>query len=79
MSMTSKQKKRIHGSNKYSKPGALAQLCNIKASVSKSCTNTGRKKVDVMDAESTQGVDLFHNESGNDIPIILSPETHLLH
>ncbi|KAI3808393.1 hypothetical protein L1987_24343 [Smallanthus sonchifolius] len=74
MSKTSKQKKRVHGSNKYLKPGELAQLRNSKASASKSCTNIGRKKVDVMDAESTQGVDLFHNECGTDIPIILSPE-----
>ncbi|KAI3704509.1 hypothetical protein L1987_74731 [Smallanthus sonchifolius] len=74
VSKTSKQKKRAHGSNKYLKPGALAQLRNSKASASKSCTDIGRKKVDVMDAESTQGVDLFQNESGTDIPIILSPE-----
>ncbi|KAK9071453.1 hypothetical protein SSX86_010022 [Deinandra increscens subsp. villosa] len=71
---TSKQKKRVNGSNKYLKPGALAQLRNSKASASKLCTDTGKKKIDVMDAENTQGVTLFRNESANDNSIILSPE-----
>ncbi|MFS7955034.1 putative F-box domain-containing protein [Helianthus anomalus] len=71
MSKTSKQKKRIHASNKYLKPGALAQLRNSKASAS-----NGKKKADVMDAENSQGVALFQNESAYeyDSPVILSPE-----
>ncbi|KVI08751.1 F-box domain, cyclin-like protein [Cynara cardunculus var. scolymus] len=71
---TSKQKRRIHGSNKYLKPGALAQLRNSKASASKSCTDIGKKKVDVMDEEKTDRDILFQDKCGNDIPIILSPE-----
>ncbi|KAJ9541033.1 hypothetical protein OSB04_027539 [Centaurea solstitialis] len=71
---TSKQKRRINGSNKYLKPGALAQLRNSKASASKSCTDIGKKKVDVMDAEKTHGDILFQDKCANDIPIILSPE-----
>lgn len=74
MSKNSKQKRRVHGSNKYLKPGALAQLRNSKASASKSCIDIGKKKVDVMDAENTQGVVVFQNECTNDVPIILSPE-----
>ena len=70
---TSKQKKRIHGSNKYLKPGALAQLRNSKASASKSCTDIGKKKVDVMDAEKTDGDTLFQDKCAHHIPIILSP------
>ncbi|KAJ0770471.1 putative F-box domain-containing protein [Helianthus annuus] len=69
MSKTSKQKKRVHASNKYLKPGAFAQLRNSKASAS-----NGKKKVDVMDAENSQRVNLFQNKYEYDSHVILSPE-----
>lgn len=70
MAKTSKQKRRNQGTNKYLKPGALAQLRNSKASASKSGNDIGKKKVDVMDTETS----LFQNKFGNDVPLILSPE-----
>ncbi|XP_076889504.1 F-box protein At4g35930-like [Bidens hawaiensis] len=71
---SSKRKRRIKSSNRYLKPGALAQMRNSKASTSKSCIDIGKKTVDVMDAENTQSVTLFHNYNAGGIPIILSPE-----
>ncbi|XP_076929977.1 F-box protein At4g35930-like [Bidens hawaiensis] len=74
-SKSSKRKRRINSSNKYLKPGALAQIRNNKVSTSKSCIDIGKKKIDVMDTENTQSVTLFHNyNNANGIPIILSPE-----
>ncbi|KAL8211181.1 hypothetical protein R6Q57_005618 [Mikania cordata] len=73
MSKTSKKKKRVHGSNKYLKPGALAQLRNNKVSASKLCTDIG-KKVDAMDTENTLGIPLIPKECASDIPVILSPQ-----
>ncbi|KAJ9551480.1 hypothetical protein OSB04_015525, partial [Centaurea solstitialis] len=68
---SSKQKRRIHGSNKYLKPGALAQLrINIQLMYN---TNIGKKKVDVMNSGKTHGDVLFQDKCANDIPIILSP------
>jgi hypothetical protein len=53
-SKNNKQKRRIRSSsNKYLKPGALAQLRNSKASGTKSCTDLGKKRVAVMDADLT--------------------------
>ncbi|KAL7612900.1 F-box protein At4g35930 [Lactuca sativa] len=74
MSKTSKQKRRNHGSNKYLKPGALAQLRNSKASASKSSTDISKNSVDVMDEEKTHRAPLFQSKHANDTPIILSPE-----
>ncbi|KAI7731076.1 hypothetical protein M8C21_027062 [Ambrosia artemisiifolia] len=76
MSKTSKQKRRVNGSNRYLKPGALAQLRNSKVSASRSCADTGKKKVDVMDAENSQGVALFQNGCDCGSPVILSPEKY---
>ncbi|KAI3794286.1 hypothetical protein L1987_36915 [Smallanthus sonchifolius] len=73
-SKASKRKRRISSSNKYLKPGALAQIRNSKASTSKSCIDIGKKNVDVMDAENTQGVTMYQNKCASDIPIILSPD-----
>ncbi|XP_076915386.1 F-box protein At4g35930-like [Bidens hawaiensis] len=70
MSKTSKQKRRAHGSNRYLKPGALAQLRNSKASASKLSADVGNKKIDAMDTENT----LFQNECVYDSPVLLSPE-----
>lgn len=67
MSKTSKQKRRVHGSNRYLKPGALAQLRNSKASASKLSAD---KKIDAMDTENT----IFQNECVYGSPILLSPE-----
>ncbi|KAK1410486.1 hypothetical protein QVD17_37023 [Tagetes erecta] len=71
-SKTSKRKRRINSSNKYLKPGALAQIRNSKASTSKSCVDTGKKKIDVMDSDNTQGV--AESKCASDTTIILSPE-----
>ncbi|KAF5765884.1 putative F-box domain-containing protein [Helianthus annuus] len=75
-SMKSKQKLQIHDCNKYLKPGALAQLCNSKASalVSMSCLDLGKKRVAVLDAEEAGCNLLCQNKSGDDSPIISSPE-----
>ncbi|KAI3798825.1 hypothetical protein L1987_34105 [Smallanthus sonchifolius] len=73
-SKASKRKRRINSSNKYLKPGALAQIRNSKASTSKSCIDIGKKNVDVMDAENTQGVAMYQNKCASDIPLILLPE-----
>nr|GFB86411.1 hypothetical protein [Tanacetum cinerariifolium] len=72
MAKTSKQKKRSNGSNKYLKPGALAQLRNSKASGSHKLFT--KKKADVMEAENGSGGSMLQNKCGNDIEIILSPE-----
>ncbi|KAJ0703551.1 putative F-box domain-containing protein [Helianthus annuus] len=69
-SKSSKRKRRMNSSNKYLKPGALAQIRNSKASTSKSCVDIGKRKVDVMDAENT----VVQNKCANGIPILLSPE-----
>ncbi|KAL4577718.1 hypothetical protein LXL04_013829 [Taraxacum kok-saghyz] len=74
MSKTSKQKRRNNGSNKYLKPGALAQLRNSKASASKPNTDIGMKNADVMDAEKTHDDTPSQSKHANDTPIILSPE-----
>ncbi|XP_071709472.1 F-box protein At4g35930-like [Rutidosis leptorrhynchoides] len=72
---TSKQKRRNNGSNKYLKPGALAQLRNSKASASKSCMDIGKNKVNAMDLKSTDNGFFEKNKCENDnIPVILSPE-----
>ncbi|KAK9070143.1 hypothetical protein SSX86_010543 [Deinandra increscens subsp. villosa] len=75
-SMKSKQKLQIHDSNKYLKPGALAQICNTKASASASmsCLDLGKKRVAVLDAEKGGCSILCQDKSGNESPIILSPE-----
>ncbi|KAI7742883.1 hypothetical protein M8C21_029579 [Ambrosia artemisiifolia] len=61
---SSKRKRRVSSSNKYLKPGALAQIRNSKASSSKTCVDVGKRKVDVMDADKCV----------NRVPVILSPE-----
>ena len=69
-SKSSKQRRRIRSSsNKYLKPGALAQLRNSKASAAKSCTDLGKKRVAVMDAEET----VNQSNGINEISAILSP------
>ncbi|XP_071731246.1 F-box protein At4g35930 [Rutidosis leptorrhynchoides] len=78
-SKKSKQKRRsIRDSNKYLKPGALAQLRNSKASASASasklCMDLGKKRIAILDAEKVNNSVLFQNESGNENPVILSPE-----
>ncbi|KAK9048353.1 hypothetical protein SSX86_032684, partial [Deinandra increscens subsp. villosa] len=74
--MKSKQKLQIHDSNKYLKPGALASVCNTKASASAlmSCLDLGKKRVAVLDAEKGGCSLLCQDKSGNESPIILSPE-----
>jgi len=60
-SMDFKQKKRLKSAkNKYLKPGALAQL-RYSRTTSRSCTDIGKKRVLVLDAEEDK-VDLFHKE-----------------
>uniref|UniRef100_A0A2N9J2Z6 Uncharacterized protein n=1 Tax=Fagus sylvatica TaxID=28930 RepID=A0A2N9J2Z6_FAGSY len=51
----SKHKKRLRGSsNKYLKPGTLAQLRYSKASTTRSCTDIGKKRVAVLEAEKSE-------------------------
>ncbi|GFP88168.1 F-box protein at4g35930 [Phtheirospermum japonicum] len=55
-SKNGRQKRRIRNSKgKYLKPGALAQLRNSRASASKSCTDLGKKRVEVLNAKQTGG------------------------
>ncbi|CAA0809385.1 F-box protein [Striga hermonthica] len=50
-----RQKRRIRNSKgKYLKPGALAQLRNTKASASKSCTDLGKKRVELLNAKQAE-------------------------
>lgn len=71
---TARQKKRLRTSNKYLRPGALAQLRYNKASAAKSCTDLGKKRVALVDAEKSKDDDVaFENNSTDGTPTILSP------
>lgn len=75
-SKNSKQKRRLRSSsNKYLKPGALAQLRYSKASAAKSCTDLGKKRVAVLDAKKLdEVVDGANEANGIDrSPMMLSP------
>lgn len=71
----SKQKRRTRSSsNKYLKPGALAQLRYNKASVAKSCTDLGKKRIALLDAKKAENNDVaIENESVDKSPLMLSP------
>ncbi|PON53485.1 F-box domain containing protein [Parasponia andersonii] len=70
---TRKQKKRLRGSSKYLKPGALARLRYSKASASKSCTDLGRKRVAVFEAEKAEGDMVLEEKVIDRSPLMLSP------
>ena len=74
-SRNSKRKKRIRGSsNKYLKPGTLAQLRYNKASAARSCTDLGRKRVAVLEAKKSESdLALEDNKSIDRSPLMLSP------
>ncbi|GFY80411.1 F-box family protein [Actinidia rufa] len=72
---TPKQKRRIrNSSNKYLKPGALAQLRYNKALAAKSCTDIGKKRVAVLDAPETCNDVALQNRGIRGSPSMLSPE-----
>ncbi|XP_052188268.1 F-box protein At4g35930 [Diospyros lotus] len=63
-SKTPKQKRRLrNSSNKYLRPGALAQIRYNKASATKSCTDLGKRRVAVLDAPKT-GSDVVLQDTG---------------
>nr|GMC67726.1 F-box protein At4g35930 [Ipomoea batatas]GMC76979.1 F-box protein At4g35930 [Ipomoea batatas] len=69
-----KQKRRTRSSkNKYLKPGALAQLRYSKASAAKSCTDLGKKRIAVMDADEPSVDGELESEIIAKSPLILSP------
>lgn len=72
---TSKHKRRLRSSsNKFLKPGALAQIRYSKVSATKSCTDLGKKRVGVLDGENTDGGDAEVQSKGIDeSPMFLSP------
>ncbi|XP_062144676.1 F-box protein At4g35930 [Alnus glutinosa] len=74
-SRNSKRKKRIRASsNKYLKPGTLAQLRYNKASAARSCTDLGRKRVAVLEAKKSESdLALEDNKTIDRSPLMLSP------
>ncbi|KAK6150269.1 hypothetical protein DH2020_015201 [Rehmannia glutinosa] len=71
-----RQKRRLRNSkDKYLKPGALAQLRNTRASASKSCTDLGKKRVEVLNAKQTGGEhsNIHQNKNTDNSPTPLSP------
>lgn len=73
-SKTPKQKRRMRSSsNKYLKPGALAQLRYNKA-LAASCTDLGKKRVAVLDGPETDNYVALENKGIRGSPSMLSPE-----
>lgn len=72
---TPKQKKRLrNSSNRYLKPGALAQLRYHRASTAKPCTDLGKKRVAVFDSKKVENEDPEIENRGIDrSPMMLSP------
>ncbi|KAK4778100.1 hypothetical protein SAY87_018287 [Trapa incisa] len=75
----SRQKRRSKSSsNKYLKPGALAQLRYSKASSTRSCTDLGKKRVALLNLKKGEGTLLTADEVLDRAPHMLSPVS-LLH
>ncbi|CAH9143165.1 unnamed protein product [Cuscuta epithymum] len=73
-SRTHKQKRRTRSSkNKYLKPGALAQLRYSKVSAAKSCTDLGKKRIAVMDADEPRVDAQLQNKISVQSPAALTP------
>ncbi|CAI0461619.1 unnamed protein product [Linum tenue] len=77
-SNTPRRRRRLRSSSsRYLKPGALAKLRYSKASVTKSCTDLGRKRVAVFDTDKTDALDnlsLGNKVAAHDnSPLLLSP------
>ncbi|KAL3525238.1 hypothetical protein ACH5RR_013610 [Cinchona calisaya] len=71
---SAKQKRRLRSSsNKYLRPGALAQLRYSKASGAKSCTDLGEKRVALVDEEKEKNDVVLENKIIDRSPTILSP------
>ena len=68
-----KHKKRLRGSSKYLKPGALARIRYSKGSVSKACTDLGRKRVAVFETEKADGDVALEEKVLDQSPLMLSP------
>lgn len=74
-SRKSKQKRRMKSSNKYLKPGVLAQLRYGKNTTAKLCTDLGKKRVAVFDVEKVEenGIVVSENRAAEKSPLMLSP------
>ncbi|CAI9110975.1 OLC1v1011096C1 [Oldenlandia corymbosa var. corymbosa] len=71
---TSKQKRRPRNSgNKYLKPGALAQIRYNKSLATKSCTDLGKKRVALVDADKENKNNVIENNCIQESPKLLSP------
>ncbi|KAJ0039736.1 hypothetical protein Pint_28504 [Pistacia integerrima] len=72
---TPKQKRRLrNSSNRYLKPGALAQLRYNRASTAKPCTDLGKKRVAVFDSKKVENEDHgIENRGFDKSPMMLSP------
>lgn len=72
---TPKQKRRLRSSsNRFLKPGALAQLRYSKAAATKSCTDLGKKRVAVFTTKKAEEDDLMNeNKVVDKSPLMLSP------
>ncbi|XP_031276758.1 F-box protein At4g35930 [Pistacia vera] len=72
---TPKQKRRLrNSSNRYLKPGALAQLRYNRASTAKPCTDLGKKRVAVFDSKKVENEDhRIENRGFDKSPMMLSP------
>lgn len=69
-----KKKRRLRSSsNKYLKPGALAQLRYSKVSSTKSCTDLGRKRVAVLDGKKADSDAVVEDNVVDKSPLMLSP------
>ncbi|KAL6993408.1 hypothetical protein U1Q18_011526 [Sarracenia purpurea var. burkii] len=74
-SKTPKQKRRIRtSSNKYLRPGALAQLRYNKSLASKSCTDLGKKRVAVLETPKAGRDVATQNKGILGSPSMLSPD-----
>ncbi|KAL3527241.1 hypothetical protein ACH5RR_011897 [Cinchona calisaya] len=72
--MAAKQKRRLRSSsNKYLRPGALAQIRYNKASAAKSCTDLGKKRVALVDVDKANNDVVLGNKCIHRSPPILSP------
>lgn len=75
-SKNSRRKKRLRGSsNKYLKPGSLAQLrYNKGVSAARSCTDLGRKRVAVLETKKSDSDPVLEDDNVVDkSPLMLSP------
>lgn len=66
-----KQIRRLRSSsNKYLKPGALAQLCRSKASGTQSCRDIRKKRIALLDAKKVKGNIMLEDKDVDESPML---------